>query len=103
MPAFEETNSATASICAVEYESLNDGITPLPFVTRSITSSFDGFASSRFGPTLPLAPAAASVWHPLQPDSAKIDFPSGLAPPVVSPQAVSPGCDRTGSAATDAT
>jgi hypothetical protein len=37
---------------------------------RSIASAFDGFASSRFGPTVPLAPAAASVWQPLQPADA---------------------------------
>ena len=50
----------------------------MPFVTRSITSSFDGFASSRFGPTFPLAPAAASVWQLPQPASAKIALPSTL-------------------------
>ena len=36
---------------------------PPPFVTCFTTTSFDGFRSSRFGPTLPLALAAASVWH----------------------------------------
>ena len=35
------------------------GIAPRPFVTRSTTSSFGGFDSSRFGPTVPLAPADA--------------------------------------------
>ena len=53
----------------------------MPFVTRSITSSFDGFVSSRFGPTFPVASAAASVWQLPQPASAKIALPSASPPP----------------------
>jgi hypothetical protein len=49
-------------------------------VTRSSASSFEGRASSRFGPTVPLEPAAASVWQPLQPAEAKIALPS-VSPP----------------------
>ena len=54
---------------------LNGGITPLPFVTRSITSAFGGFASSRFGPTVPVAPASFSVWQLVQPAFSKICLP----------------------------
>ena len=46
---------------AASSESLNDGIAPWPFVTRSTTSAFAGFDSSRFGPTAPAVPASASV------------------------------------------
>src|SRR5262249_59469446 len=60
-PATEETYAATAAIsCGVSCP-LNEGITPLPFVTRSTTLSFEGFASSRFGPTVPVEPASFSV------------------------------------------
>ncbi len=54
---------------------MNDGIAPCPFVTRSITSAFGGFAWSRFGPTVPLVPASASVWQ-LPQVVVKIVFPS---------------------------
>src|SRR5207247_143188 len=44
-------------------------MTPLPFVTRSVTSASVGFGLtvSRFGPTVPVDPASASVWQPVQP------------------------------------
>jgi hypothetical protein len=72
---------------------LNDGITALPFVTRSTTSEAGGFASSRFGPTVPVAPASASVWHPTQPAEAKTALPAAASPcpwvaPVVVPSVV---------------
>ena len=44
---------------------------PRPLVTRSVTSDAEGFAASRLGPTVPLAPASASVWQPPHPASAK--------------------------------
>jgi hypothetical protein len=81
LPATEETDSATASISASESWPLNEGIPPWPFVTRSSTSDFAGFASSRFGPTLPVEPASASVWQPVQPAELKTCLPSGLPPP----------------------
>ena len=34
-----------------------------PFCTNRRTLAWLGFALSRFGPTFPVAPAAASVWH----------------------------------------
>ena len=74
------TYFATASICASLSWPLKDGIPPWPFVTRSIASSWLGFASSRFGPTVPLEPASASVWQPPQPAEAKIALPS-VSPP----------------------
>jgi len=39
--------------------------------------------TSRFGPTVPDAPASASVWHPLQPEApVNTAFPAAAAPPV---------------------
>ena len=55
-------------------------MTPLPCVIRSIAWSTLGFVSSRLGPTVPVAPAAASVWQVAQPAEAKIAFPSGFPP-----------------------
>ena len=52
--------------------SKKDGIAPWPFVTRSTASAWSGCASSRFGPIVPVVPAAASVWQLPQPASAKI-------------------------------
>ena len=65
---------------------LNEGITPLPFVTRSTTSAFGGFASSRFGPTVPVAPASFSVWQLVQPAVWKTCLPAATcAPPPALP------------------
>ena len=50
MPAEEETKAATSAICFGLSWPLKEGITPLPFVTRSTTRSADGFASSSSGP-----------------------------------------------------
>ena len=55
-------------------------MTPLPLVTRSTTSSEGGFASSRFGPTVPLAPASLSVWQLLQPAVSKTCLPAAGSP-----------------------
>ena len=55
---------------------LKDSITPFPFVTALTTDGLGGFRSSRFGPTVPLAPAAARVWQVEQPASMKTAFPS---------------------------
>ena len=59
---------------------LNGGIAPAPFVTRCVASARSGFASSRFGPTLPVEPASFSVWQPVQPALRKIFFPSTGSP-----------------------
>ena len=58
----------------------NGGIAPMPFVTRVTTSSVSGFASSRFGPTVPVAPASASVWQPTQPALMKTALPAVGSP-----------------------
>ena len=80
MPATDETYAATSAICFVLSWPLNDGITPLPFVTRSTTRSAGGFASSRFGPTVPVAPASFSVWQLSQPAVAKTCLPAAASP-----------------------
>ena len=54
---------------------------PCPLVTRSTASSRDGLASSRFGPTVPDAPASASVWQLPQPALANTCLPSTAPPP----------------------
>src|SRR5439155_24729864 len=84
-PATVETYVATASISAALSCPLNEGITPFPFVTRSTTSAFGGFFSSRFGPTVPVAPASLSVWQLVQPAFSKTALPwaTRLAPAVV--------------------
>jgi hypothetical protein len=56
---------------------------PPPTSTWCATVLFDGFSWSRFGPTLPLEPAAFSVWHPPQPAEAKTALPSGFDAVVV--------------------
>ena len=57
-----------------------DGIAPIPFVTRSTTSSADGFASSRLGPTAPPASASASAWQAPHPELTKSAFPAAASP-----------------------
>src|SRR4051794_19311185 len=85
-------------ICAALNWLLNDGIAPppAPFVTKSTTRLYSGFASSRFGPTLPFQPASARVW---QAEHGRLDTPSACAagsppppppPVVVPPPVVSP-------------
>src|SRR5207249_1293012 len=44
--------------------------------TRSITSEYGGFASSRLGPTVPFEPASFSVWQPVQPALRNTFFPA---------------------------
>src|SRR3954470_19732306 len=78
------TNAATASISAADSESLKAGIVPLPFSTVVLTTAALGLRLSRFGPTLPFVPAAASVWQPPQLE-VKIFLPSGAAPPPPPP------------------
>src|SRR5437762_1044335 len=55
-------------------------MTPLPCLTRSTTRAFGGFFWSRFGPTVPFAPASASVWQLVQPAVWKLCLPSASAP-----------------------
>ena len=52
----------------------------MPFVTRVTTSSVSGLASSRFGPTVPVAPASARVWQPTQPALVKTALPAVGSP-----------------------
>ena len=74
---------------------MKDGITAPPVVTWETTLSNAGFRSSRFGPTVPVDLAAASVWQPPQPALAKIFAPFAgspwVAPPVLVPPEVSVG------------
>jgi len=44
-----------------------------------VNISTGGFESSRFGPTFPVDPAAASVWQPPQPAEAKTASPAASA------------------------
>ena len=70
------TYAATSAICWSVSWPANGGIAPWPFVTRVTTSSVSGLASSRFGPTVPVAPASASVWQPPQPALVKTALPA---------------------------
>src|SRR5205823_357002 len=63
LPAFDETNCATAVICASLSLPLKAGIGPPPTSTWCWTIACDGFSWSRFGPIVPVAPAAFSVWQ----------------------------------------
>ena len=56
-----DVHAATASISTSLSFPAKDGIAPCPFRTRSATSDADGFAESSEGPTVPVAPASASV------------------------------------------
>src|SRR6187200_852920 len=84
-PAAPETYAATSAISCGESFPANEGITPSPFVTRSVTRSAEGFAASRLGPTVPVAPATASVWQAPQPAEAKRALPRATS-------AVAGGC-----------
>ena len=55
---------------------LKAGIVPAAALTVASTVAALGFRSSRFGPTLPFVPAAASVWQPPQLE-VKTSLPSG--------------------------
>ena len=76
-----KTNAATSAICFGESDPLKEGMTPLPWVTRSRISESGGFFSSRFGPTVPVEPAALSVWQPPHPATfRKMSFPAAGSP-----------------------
>jgi hypothetical protein len=64
---------------------LNAGMPPPPFVTCFSAAASGGFSWSRFGPTLPVAPASFSVWQPPQPAEEKICLPFGAAVVAVGP------------------
>ncbi len=84
-----DTNVATSRISFLVSSPSNDGIPPPPLFTLATTSSTDGFASSRFGPTEPLDPAASSVWQLPQPASANTWAPGeelGSEPESLPPQ-----------------
>src|SRR5689334_7934397 len=53
---------------------------PCPFVTLATTSESGGFASSRFGPTLPCELASLSVWQPVQPADRNTCLPAVASP-----------------------
>ena len=81
-PAEVATNSATSRISSSLSLSLNAGMVPPPFRTWRSTRSAFGRTSSRFGPTVAVAPAASSVWQPPQFASAKTLAPLEVATPV---------------------
>ncbi len=60
-PAWEATNLATAMICAVVRTFWKGGMIAPPWITCFCIRANGGFSRSRFGPTVPVAPAAASV------------------------------------------
>ena len=61
--------------------SLNAGIGPPPFSTWVRIAASAGFSWSRFGPTLPVAPASFRVWQPEHPaEPVKIAFPAAGSP-----------------------
>ena len=65
-PALLDTYCATAWISAPDRREENDGMTPAPLRTMAATVAAVGFRESRFGPVVPLEPAALSVWQPAQ-------------------------------------
>jgi hypothetical protein len=95
LPATVETYVATDLICALERVWAKDGIsepgtglhpalvcTGPPPVTCATTHASDGLSVSRFGPTVPLVPAAASVWHvPHEPVNTVFPAAADAAPP----------------------
>src|ERR1700722_20190842 len=66
VPATVETYLATDWIWALDSELPKAGIPPPPLVTWWTTSASDGLSWSRLGPTVPVEPAAASVWQEAQ-------------------------------------
>src|SRR3954451_7950680 len=58
---------------------------PPPVLTCLTTRSEEGLSLSRFGPTVPEAPAAFSVWQFLQPASENTFAPAVLPPPEEPP------------------
>ena len=62
--SFAKTNAARSSICRVLSRFPNDGITPEPHRIRCRMRNSPGRDTSRFGPAVPVAPAACSVWQP---------------------------------------
>ncbi len=91
-----ETKAATSRIsCSLSWPP-NAGIPPPPLFTWRATSSAEGFASSRFGPTVPLDPAASSAWQPPHPASAKTFAPGSLDPEPDSPPPPAPREDARG-------
>ena len=79
-PVDVTTYAATSAICCAVSCDPKGGIAPMPFVTRVTTNLLSGFASSRFGPTLPFDPAAASVWQPPQPALTNTALPAVASP-----------------------
>src|SRR3954454_18021233 len=89
-PALLETYCATAWICAPDRRPENDGMTPAPLRTIAATVAGDGLSWSRFGPVVPLEPAALSVWQPPQPALEKTWAPDAGAPPAAPPPLAAP-------------
>src|SRR5437763_12328691 len=89
LPAEEETYFATAWIWAGLSLPWNAGIAPPPTITWWATTDVLGLSWSRFGPTVPVALAAASVWQPAQPAPLKMAAPSvprlANPPPALKP------------------
>ncbi len=75
-----ETKAATSWICFSLSDPLNAGIGPPPTSTWCTTIAVSGFSWSRFGPTVPVEPAAFNVWQPPQPAEAKTSLPAAGSP-----------------------
>src|SRR6266550_1293464 len=61
LPALSATYFATALICASLSTFLNAGMMPPPLITCFLTRGNGGLSRSRFGPWVPVVPAALSV------------------------------------------
>src|SRR5207244_370512 len=64
LPALEATYFATALICASLSTSLNAGMMLPPLITCFLTRGNGGLSRSRFGPVVPVVPAALRVFLP---------------------------------------
>ena len=89
------TYAATSWICCGVSWPANAGIGDLPFVTRSTTRSSGGFVSSRFGPTVPVAPRPSACGSPRSRRSRRS---SCRRPGRPSPAASSAPCPRRSAA-----
>ena len=72
------TNSATSSICCGVSLSTYACIVPLPFVIAVRIFACVAVDLSRFGPIVPVEPAAFSVWHAPQAVETKTSLPAGV-------------------------
>src|SRR5207247_11260426 len=71
-------------VCCADSGVVNDGVPPLPCVTDSTRRAREGVFPSRLGPTVPVAPAALSVWQLEQPALWKTLLPAVALPPLLA-------------------